>query len=290
MAIGTHDLDTLKPPFTFEALPQKAIKFQPLMEDKVYSVDKLFHYYNNEKPNCHLKPYLPITENSPVHPVIYDSKRTVLSLPPIINGEHSKITLDTKNVFIECTGTDRTKLNIVLNIMISMFSQYCDEPFSVESCDVISPEGQTVSTPDLEDQLFEADPDYINKGIGIDMEANAMAAILSRMQLPSTYDAESKKIIVRAPPTRADILHPCDIQEDVAIAYGYNNIKKTIPACHTEGKPQPLNKLSDQLREIVAQAGYLEVLTWILGNNQENFEFLGRKVIPSRHELIDIPL
>lgn len=39
-----------------------------------------------------------------------DSKNTVLSVPPIINGNHSKITLDSKNVFIELTATDETKL------------------------------------------------------------------------------------------------------------------------------------------------------------------------------------
>lgn len=44
--------------------------------------------------------------------------RTVLSLPPIINGAHSAITLNTKNVFIECTATDLTKANIVLNTMV----------------------------------------------------------------------------------------------------------------------------------------------------------------------------
>lgn len=44
--------------------------------------------------------------------------RTVLSLPPIINGAHSAITLKTKNVFIECTATDLTKAKIVLNTMV----------------------------------------------------------------------------------------------------------------------------------------------------------------------------
>jgi len=44
--------------------------------------------------------------------------RTVLSLPPIINGAHSAITLQTKNVFIECTATDLTKAKIVLNTMV----------------------------------------------------------------------------------------------------------------------------------------------------------------------------
>lgn len=47
--------------------------------------------------------------------------RTVLSLPPIINGAHSAITLKTKNVFIECTATDLTKAKIVLNTMVRFF-------------------------------------------------------------------------------------------------------------------------------------------------------------------------
>jgi phenylalanyl-tRNA synthetase beta subunit len=45
-----------------------------------------------------------------VYPVIKDSNGVVLSLPPIINGDHSKISIETKNVFIECTATDVTKV------------------------------------------------------------------------------------------------------------------------------------------------------------------------------------
>lgn len=276
LAIGTHDLDTLTPPFTYEALPRKNIRFVPLNEKKEFNGDELFEHY--KKPGCHLAPYLPLTENSPVQPVIFDSKRVVLSLPPIINSEHSKLIPNkTRNIFIECTGTDWTKLNIALNMMVTMFTQYCEEPFSIEGCDVVTAKGETIATPDLSDNVFEADPVKINKGLGIQMEPEAMAAILSRMQLPSCYDANTKQMTVRAPPTRNDIFHACDIQEDVAIAYGYNNIKKTIPACHTEGRAQPLNKLSDQVREIVAQAGYLEVLTWILGNHEEHFDYRNKK-------------
>lgn len=71
-----------------------------------------------------------IIRDSPVYPVIYDSNRVVCSLPPIINGDHSKITLDTKNVFIEITATDKTKLEIVNKIMVTMFSLYTAEPFT----------------------------------------------------------------------------------------------------------------------------------------------------------------
>lgn len=51
-------------------------------------------------------------------------------MPPIINGDHSKITLNTKNVFIEITALDKTKLEVVNKIMVTMFSQYTSEPFT----------------------------------------------------------------------------------------------------------------------------------------------------------------
>jgi len=54
-------------------------------------------------------------------------------MPPIINSEHSKITLDTKNVFIDLTAIDETKVNIVVNIIVAMFSEYCADPFTYAS-------------------------------------------------------------------------------------------------------------------------------------------------------------
>jgi phenylalanyl-tRNA synthetase beta chain len=70
--------------------------------------------------------------SSSVYPVVFDVHRTVLSLPPIINGEHSKIGLGTRNVFIECTANDLTKAHVVLNTVVAMFSEYCDVPFVIE--------------------------------------------------------------------------------------------------------------------------------------------------------------
>lgn len=73
--------------------------------------------------------FLPIIRDAPKYPVVMDCNGVVCSLPPIINGEHSKIKLSTKNVLIECTATDLTKANVVLNTMVTMFSQYCKSPF-----------------------------------------------------------------------------------------------------------------------------------------------------------------
>ncbi len=66
----------------------------------------------------------------PGYPVFYDSQHKVLSLPPIINSDLTKITLDTTDVFIDCTATDQTKLEIVINTMVAMFSVYSAELFT----------------------------------------------------------------------------------------------------------------------------------------------------------------
>ena len=49
----------------------------------------------------------------------------MLSLPPIINSETTKITLDTRNVFIEITGTDIQKTKICLAVLAAQFSDHC---------------------------------------------------------------------------------------------------------------------------------------------------------------------
>lgn len=86
--------------------------------------------------------------------------RTVLSLPPIINGAHSAITLDTKNVFIECTATDLTKAKIVLNTLVSPATQ--------------------TQTPQPGYPLFPSTPIHpsLDKGSGTRLEARPIHFIL----------------------------------------------------------------------------------------------------------------
>lgn len=117
VAIGTHDLSTLKPPFFYDAKKPTDIKFVPLNQTKEYTAEELMTFYST---HAQLKQYLHIIKDSPVYPVITDSNGVVLSLPPIINGDHSKITLNTKDVFIECTATDVTKVLHLLLLLLKL--------------------------------------------------------------------------------------------------------------------------------------------------------------------------
>ncbi|GEQ67152.1 hypothetical protein JCM33374_g815 [Metschnikowia sp. JCM 33374] len=272
VAIGTHDLDKLTPPFTYEALAPTDISFVPLNQEKKLNGTELMEFYDKDK---NLGKYLHIIRDSPVYPVIFDSNRTVCSLPPIINSDHSKISLNTKNIFIEVTGTDRTKTDIVINQIVAMFSAYSETKFEIEPVEIVSPHnGEDRASPNITPRKFEADIEYINSCLGLKYSGDEIAQLLKKMSLKATA-ADDKHLSVEVPITRSDILHQCDIMEDAAIGYGFNNLKKTKAQSDSlVAVPLPINKVGDILRIASAQAGYLEVLPLTLSSHDENFKFL----------------
>lgn len=129
---------------------------------------------------------------------------TVLSLPPIINGDHSKIRLTTRNVLIECTATDLTKASIVLNTMLTMFAEYCERPFEAEMVRVDYEDNPSLSReyPDLTCHAFETTAAYINGAVGVQLSDERIAQLLGRMCLDAKAVGEGK-IAVNVPPTRS---------------------------------------------------------------------------------------
>jgi len=283
VAIGTHDLSKIQGPFSYEAQPPEDIKFTPLKQTREFNAKDLMEFY---KSDLKLRAFLPLIASSPVYPVIYDANRTVLSLPPIINGAHSAISLDTKDVFIECTATDLNKAKIVLNTMVTMFACYCEQPFTVEPVEVTDSTGAKAVYPDLSQREVEVEMSYINARLGVHIEAARAAKLLTKMCLDTTVTDGGNKLSVKVPATRSDVLHPCDIMEDVAIAFGYNNLPKTEPKTVTVGKQLPVNCFSDLIRAELAMAGFTEVLTWILGSKSDNFELVNRPLDVNKAALI----
>lgn len=279
VAIGTHDFDTIQGPFLYDALPPQDIKFKPLNQNKEFTAVELMELYKGES---HLKQYLSIIRDKPVYPVIFDANGVVLSMPPIINGEHSKITMKTRNVFIESTATDLHKAKIVLDTLVTMFSVYCDEPFVTEAVEVEQPDGSVVVYPELKYRHEVVCVEQINKNIGIKESPERLADLLTRMCLLSEVTDDGKSVRVEIPPTRADIIHECDIIEDVAISYGFNNVVKTIPPTNTIANQFKLNTLCDLLRQEIAQAGFTEVLTFALCSRDDVSEKLKKSLSLSK--------
>jgi len=200
-------------------------------------------------------------------------------MPPIINSNHSKISPKTRNIFIDITATDKTKAEICNNILVSMFSQYTEEPFTIEPIQIISSHNhESRQAPDLAPRETQASISYINACCGLSLSAIEICALLKRMSYTASPSSASPDLVdVHIPPTRADVLHQADIMEDVAIAYGFNNLPRSFPNISgTVAQPLAINKLSDIVRLEAAMAGWSEVLPLTLCSHAENFANLNR--------------
>ena len=269
VSMGTHDLDTVKGPFTYRALEPEHIHFVPLNREEEINGDGLMTLLKDDPK---LGKYLDLLKGKKKYPVMMDSNGIIMSLPPIINSQHTKMTLNTHNVLLDITGTDLTKCEIVLNTLIAMFSVYCKNPFTVEEIKVINEKtGESKIYPDLTPRKFKVDVKYLQTITGIyDIIPEKIIQLLEKMELKAKI-INPQEIEVSAPITRSDILHPCDIAEDLAISYGYNNIKKQLTQTKTHGMQQPYNKLTDLFRDEMAMGGYTEFLTMALLSKEDMF-------------------
>ncbi|CAN6663708.1 hypothetical protein TRVA0_035S00782 [Trichomonascus vanleenenianus] len=274
VAIGTHDADKIVgTTIDYRAPKPQDIKFVPLKQTQEFTGTQLMELYESDK---NLSKYLHIIQDQPGYPLFTDEANGVLSMPPIINSERTKITLDTKNVFIDVTATDKTKIEIVINELVAMFSEYCAEPFTVEPIEIVSPHNnESRICPDLTPRHATAEIAYLNSCLGLSLSAKEICGFLEKMGHRAAPASNPELVEVWVPPSRPDILHQCDILEDLAIGYGFNNLKRTFPSdSYTVASALPVNKVSDIVRREAAMASWAEVMPLTLCSHDENFKFL----------------
>lgn len=281
-SVGTHDLDKVNTmDFIYACRPRETIRFVPLRQTRELNCagDGLAQYYAEDR---HIGKYVPLISSLPTYPVVYDGTgQDVLSLPPIINSHYSAISVDTRNIFIECTAPDHYKAQVLVNQLVCAFSAYCEDPFTVEAVQVNyeepTPDGTTsLVTPTMETKEMTMNIARLNSIIGIKMRDGAECAQLLKKMMYTIKTTTESEVTVTVPPMRTDVIGVADVMEDVAIAYGYDNI--TYVECKTHGPvtQTPLSKVAQLLRTEMACAGYTELLTLSLCSRADAFENLGR--------------
>jgi phenylalanyl-tRNA synthetase beta chain len=190
-----------------------------------------------------------------MYPVFIDSNGEVLSMPPIVNSHKTgKIGEKTKDVFIECSGFDFEVLKKCLNIIVTAMADMGGKIYSMRLKYPDKPQ----RTPDLAPSKMKVDLGYINRWLGLDLSENRAKDCLERMGYGFS------KGQVQVPAYRTDILHQCDLAEDVAIAYGYDNFKPAIPNVATIGQEDPFEAFKNKIAGILVGLGMLEVNTYNL--------------------------
>ncbi len=260
VAIGVHDLSTVKPPFVYKAVNPLTTSFIPLGYVKEMTLEDILKDHEKGQEYAHL------LDGKDRYPLIMDSDENVLSFPPIINGELTEVNTESTRLFVDMTGTELKALEQSLNILCTMFAERGANIYRT-----------TVKYGQKEREYPQLSPLEINisiqeskKLLGVDLSLDEIKSILGRMRY-DIKEVHEDTISLNYPAYRHDIIHPWDVIEDMAVAYGYDRFVGELPSEPTFGKPLSSKKTEEAFTELMVGYGFNEVMNFTLSNPEKEF-------------------
>ena len=270
VALGIHNADVVNAPFKYIATPKDANAFVPLEKDSEMTPDEILTEHDKGKAYAHL------IDSFDKYPLILDKDDQVLSMPPIINGELTKIKEDTHNIIVDVTGTDERAVNQALNIICSSFAEVGGQIKSME----VKYEDKTIVSPDLTPQEMNVHVDTANELIGgTDLNAEDIKGLLEKARFDAEVlsDNEVKAII---PAYRVDILHEVDIVENIAVQYHINSVEAKLPEINTVAYENDWFRSESIIREAMVGLGFQEIMSLMLTSEEAHYEKMNQEEKP----------
>ena len=269
-SIGVYDLTTIHGPVTYRSVAPEELEFVPLQtaDGKALTPRAVLEEHPKGIAYAH---HLAELEG---YPLLVDAEGQVLSMPPIINSHGTRLTLDTTDVFIDVTGITERAVNKSLHTVVTSLVDLFPGS-SIETVAIEYPSG-TVVTPTLETEAFTVSVPRAARLIGIDLDMEGAAGLLTAMR-HRVIAADDEHLDVTVACYRNDIMHEVDLIEDIAIAYGFHNVKPDLVGTMTLPAERPERVLANRARTILAGLGFHETMSLLLTNPAEAFELLGRE-------------
>ena len=270
VAIGIHNADVVEAPFKYIATGKNENAFVALEKTSEMTPEAILTEHDKGVAYAHL------LEDFDKYPLILDKNNDVLSMPPIINGELTKIKEDTKNIIVDVTGTDERAVNQALNIICSSFAEVGGKIKSMK----VKYSDKTITSPDLTPQEANVHVDTTNKLIG---GTNLNAEEIKELLLKARFNAEiinDNELKVFIPAYRIDILHEVDIVENIAVQYHINAVEAKLPDINTVAWENDWFKSESYIREVMVGMGFQEVMSLMLTNEESHYTKMNQKEEP----------
>jgi len=262
LAIGMSRAAAIKYPVHYRAGDPDKDSFVPLEMDRSLELRRILEEHPTGREYAHL------VASHPYYPLLTDSADKVLSMPPVINcRDLGEVGPSDTDFFIDVTGTD---INVVLlgaNIIAADLADRGGRVVPVTTeYPYPTPLGRQVPAPyDLLEPV-RAELSLIETVLGVSLEMSRVKRLLLDMGHRRVKGVGGKRrtVEVKPQPFRADLMHPVDVAEDVAISRGYDSFEPIMPERFTVGKSSPIEGLSRRIRETLIGAGFQECLSLAL--------------------------
>ena len=261
-SIGVHDLATISPPFRVEAV-ERTHSFTPLAMEDDMTIDEILSEHPKGVDYAHL------LQGMDKVPIILDSNDSVLSFPPIINGDHTTVTTNTRDIFIDVTGVDIRACESSLMLICLQLSVLGG---TIESVRVTGCDGK--------EWILNGSP------INHQVERNLVEGILGNSftddqiedairRMGGVYNGDTSGILsIAMPRWRFDILHPIDLVEEIAIGHGYDDLAHDVPKAPLTAIPRSDGHLRRRVREALQGLGLIQIQSLTLSNDSDQFELM----------------
>ncbi|AFH42247.1 phenylalanine--tRNA ligase subunit beta [Fervidicoccus fontis] len=267
MAIGIHDLDKIPDRKITYKLASLNEKMRPLFIGRNMEIREVLKSTEQGISYGELSLY------NGSHPAIY-SGNEIISLPPVINSDITRIEPGTKNLLIDITGNDFYTISSTLNLITSVLNE--NHGSIIGKVEIVYSNGneeRKVLTPTLERKQIRIETEYIIKNLGFELSLNDITELLEKMRFKvASVSEDSINVIV--PEYRMDILHKVDLVEDIAMAYGYNSIPLDFKYTPLDGRISDLTVVEKIIREVSTGLGFQEILGFILSGDDAS-KFIG---------------
>ncbi|MEM0145903.1 MAG: phenylalanine--tRNA ligase subunit beta [Conexivisphaerales archaeon] len=263
VAIGFHDFSAIIPPISYTTV-NRDFTFVPLNGVTSMPVKEIL-----VKTEQGLK-YAPLVTGTRF-PALIDSNGTVLSLPPIINGNATKVKENTKNVFVDITGTDREAVKLSASIIAETL---WDMGARIVR-GIVNFQEQRLSYPEISLNEIKIDRRQINRMLGFDISQDQLLLSLLKSRLEPTVNNDEVKVSI--PHYRDDIMHPVDLVEEVMIGFGLFNIQPDTRFFFNATPQYNRAIINAVIRQVLVGLGFSEAVNPILTSEMLLIKFMKRK-------------
>lgn len=285
-SIGVYDLSTVQGrTLRYRAVGPEEVRFVPLGFDAASEGSAMTPREILER---HPKGvgFARLLEGCSLYPLLEDEQGGVLSMPPIINSEATRVRRGSRDLLIDVTGLEDRKIDRALNIVVTSLLEACPQA-RAESVEIRHEAEPARTTPSLEPEHVTLDAAQTSRLIGIEATPQRVADLLARMR----HDArvEGDRVVVAVPAWRADVMHSRDLVEDVAIAHGYDRMPDVDLASATYGEPLDREERAAGVRGVLRGLGCVEVMTLALTSEEATYARTG---LPDagRHVRLERPI